>query len=141
MGIKRDTQTDGRTDRHLDPFWDHFGADTSRISGNFGFRKQIALLNAPNRFRNRSGRPFHLYIRIGRFPNLSHNQHPAGSHSKSRAGFVRKLKKQAGRNNFIPLNHTPRHSHHEIQSFDLPVVLSICCVLDLDLELHDLYID
>ena len=88
-----------RTDRHLDPFWDHLGADTRRISGNFGFRKQIALVNAPNRFRNRSGCPFRLYIRIGRFPNLSHNQHPAGSHSKSRAGFVRKLKNQVGRKN------------------------------------------
>ena len=42
------------TDTHLDPFWNHFGADTSRISDNFGFWKQIALVNTSNRFRNRS---------------------------------------------------------------------------------------
>ena len=31
-------QTDGRTDGHLDPVLDHFGAATVAIPGNFGFR-------------------------------------------------------------------------------------------------------
>ena len=81
----------------MDPFWDHFGADTSRIYRNFGFRKQIALVNAPNRFRDRSGCLFRLCICIARFAKLPHNQHPAGSHSKVVLGCLRKLKKQAGR--------------------------------------------
>ena len=85
--------------RHLGPFWDHFGADTGRSSQNFGFRKQIAAVSAPNRFRNRSGCIFRLGTRIDRFPKLSHNQHPAGSHSKSRAGLFASSKKHAGRKN------------------------------------------
>ena len=52
------------------------GAATSRISENFGFRSQIALVAAPNRFRNRPGCQFRLGTRIGRFPKLPHNQHP-----------------------------------------------------------------
>ena len=40
---------------NLGPFGDPFWTETIRISGNFGFRKQIALVNAPNRFWNRSG--------------------------------------------------------------------------------------
>ena len=96
--LKKNKTLQRLTDTHLDPFWDHFGAATSRISGNFGLRKQIALVNAPNRFRNRSGCIFALGTRIGRFAELSHNQHPAGSHSKSRAGLFASSKKQAGRN-------------------------------------------
>ena len=36
-----------------------------------------------------------LGTRIGRFPKLSHNQHPAGSHSKSRAVLFASSKKHA----------------------------------------------
>ena len=47
-----------------------------------------------------------LGTRIGRFPKLSHNQHPAGSHSKSRAGLFASSKKHAGRKyrRLYPLN-------------------------------------
>ena len=85
----------GRTDIWT-RFGLNFGADTSRISGNFGFLKQIALVNAPNRFWNRSRCIFTLGTRIGRFLNLSHNQHPAGSHSKSRAGLFASSKNRRG---------------------------------------------
>ena len=75
-------QTDGRTHRLLAPFRDQFGAATLCSSQNFRSRKQIAAVAAPNRFRNRSGCIFPIGTRIGRFPKLSLNQHPAGSHSK-----------------------------------------------------------
>ena len=64
------------------------------------FRSQIALLIASDRFWNRSGCIFTLGTRIGRFPNLSHNQHPAGSHSKSRAGLFASSKNMRGANFF-----------------------------------------
>ena len=56
------------------------------------------MISAPIRFRNRSVSQFASGICIGRFPKLSHNQHPAGSHSKSRAGLFASSKKHAGRN-------------------------------------------
>ena len=64
------------------PFWDQFGAATVRRSQNFRFRKQIPAVAAPNRFRNQSRCIFPIGTCIGRFPKLSLNQHPAGSHSK-----------------------------------------------------------
>ena len=94
--LKKNKTLHHRTHRHLDPFLDHFNADTGRSSQNFGFRKQIAAVSAPNRFRNRSGCIFRLGTRIDRFPKLSHNQHPAGSHSKSRAGLFASSKNMRG---------------------------------------------
>ena len=52
--IKRDTAH--VTDTHLDPFWDHFDAATSRISENFGFRSQMTAVSAPCRFRKLKNR-------------------------------------------------------------------------------------
>ena len=94
------------THRHLGPFLDHFGADTGRSSRNSGFRKQIGAVSAPNRFRNRSGCQFRLGTRIDRFPKLPHNQHPAGSHSKSRAGLFASSKNRRG-----AINSTMSFSH------------------------------
>ena len=80
---------------------EHFGADTIRISQNFRFRSQIALVSAPTRFRNRSKCIYTIGICIDRFPKLSHNQHPAGSHSKSRAGLFASSKNKRGANNIF----------------------------------------
>ena len=85
-----------RPDRHLGPISDHFSADTIRISQNFRFRKHIPAIMASNRFRNRSGWQFRLCTWIDRFPKLPHNQHPAGSHSKSRAGLFASSKNRRG---------------------------------------------
>ena len=51
---------------------------------------------ASSRFRNRSGCIFRVCTCIDRFPKLSHNQHPAGSHSQSRAGLFASSKNRRG---------------------------------------------
>ena len=85
-----------RTDRHLDPFWDHFGADTGRSSQNFGFLSQMPAVSAPNRFRNRSGCIFRLVIASAGFQSFRIISTPLGRTPKVVLGCSQAQKNMRG---------------------------------------------